>query len=472
MANITAQFYNFTKRLNSTKQPTGIAHTDFGISFKDGADLEKPTIELHSANAFRFNYCYIDFTARYYFVDAVRSIAHNTYEIDLIEDYLATFKSALIGQRVYASYASYNYDEQLDDIRVTPVPNARVVTNDCPFEIMKVDSGGNPSVTSLASVITDDGAFNGVDIIYAWDIGSGNYIKKLASPSFYRDVKQAMGGGDPMDYVCEVWAVPFDVNQCHDGVVKGVLIGDDKTAYEVAALSKLEVKRHTHVIDIPQPTHNDFRFSGKYVQYQLVIPCIGIINIPTDLVRASSNKLLNVAFGADCLTGQYVFTASVAGVNLGVFGTSLKSPLPLNKQGGAGAQMAVNGIAGAHAGAGTGLALGGGWGALGGAIVGGIGGVVKGAVEGNTLEKTSSSIGSIAASALYKSFSKPTIIMIEYDSDIDPATLTDLCGRPCERVITINNGYIQTRGASLAVNGTDSETEALNAAFNTGVYVQ
>lgn len=468
---INVDFYSFSKRKNSTKKPTGTPHT-VAVTLKEDTDLERPTLEIVDAAITAYNYCYMAYTGRYYWVTAKRSIAQNTFEIELLEDYLASHIDSVRGQSIYAAFCSYQYDEQLDDERVSPVPNARIVTNDCPFEIMKVDGSGNPSVTSLASVITDDGAFNGVDIIYAWDVAEGNYIKKLAKPAFYRDVKQAMGGGDPMDYVCEVWAVPFDVNQCHDGVVKGVLIGDDETAYEVAAFAKLEVKRHTHVIDIPQPTHNDFRFSGKYVQYHLVIPCIGVVNIPTDLVRASSNKLLNVAFGADCLTGQYVFTASVAGVNLGVFGTSLKSPLPLNKQGGAGAQMAVNGVVGAHAGAGTGLALGGGWGALGGAIVGGIGGVIKGAVEGNTLDKTSSSIGSIAASALFKSFSKPTVIMVEYDSNIDPATLTATHGRPCGKIVSVSNGYIQSAGASLSFAGTDGEIDEVNNAFDGGVYVE
>lgn len=465
---INVDFYTFSKRKNSTKKPTGTAHT-VAVSFKETTDLENPTIEVHDATIGSYNYAYIGYTGRYYFVSRRRSIAKDTFEIDLVEDYLASAIDSIRGQAVYCAMSSVNYNVNLDDARVSPMPQPTITPADCAFEVIETDTNGDPTDHVISTVITTDGEFNGVDVIYAWDEWD-NYIKKLGNADFYKDLKNAMGGGDPMDYVCEVWTTLLKPSACHSSVVKGVVIGDDEHPYEVGAITDLAPKRYNHDIIIPQPSVSDFRYSEKYVKYYLVLPFIGIITIPTDVVRNSAH-LLSISFGGEILSGQLVITAKIGSINLGVYGTSLKSPLPLNKQSGAGASMLVNGVGGALGGAGTGMALGGAWGALGGAITGAAMGVAKAAMQGSSVEKTSSSVGSIALGALFKSFSKPTVVLVEYASDIDPATLTPF-GRPCEKVVTVANGYMQTRNASFSFAGTDSEIDQVNRAFDTGVYVE
>lgn len=468
---ITAQFYNFAKRGNSTKKPSGNGYA-VNVAFKENTDLEAPTLEIHDANILSYNYAYIAYTGRYYWVAGRRSIAKDTFEIELVEDYLASHISSVMGQNVYVAMSSVDFNQWLDDPRVTPAPLPNIATADCPFEIIGVDGDGNPTDHIISTVITDDGAFNGVDVIYAWDVGpNGNYIKNLATASFYKDLKQLMGGGDPMDYVCEVWTTLLNPTACHNSVVKGVIIGDDENAYEVAALADLAPIRYEHTFLIPLPTNaSDFRFSERFVKYYLILPFIGIVSIPTEVVRASSH-LITIAFGGEVLSGQISITAKIGNMNLGVYGTSLKSPLPLNKQSGSGASMLINGIGGAMSGAVSGAHFGGGWGAVGGAITGAGLGVARAALNGVDVEKTASSIGSISLGALFKSFSKPTVVMVEYDSDIDPATLTGV-GRPAEKMTVVKNGYMQTRNASLSFAGTENEINEVNRAFNAGVYVE
>lgn len=468
---ITAQFYTLAKRGNSTKKPTGNGYA-VNVSLKESTDLEHPIIEVHDATIMSYNYAYLSYTGRYYWVNGRRSIAKDTFEIELSEDYLASHISSVMGQSVYVAMSSVIYNQWLDDPRVTPDPVPNVQTADCAFEIIGTDSSGNPTYHVISTVITDDGAFNGVDVIYAWDVGAqGNYIKNLAHASFYSTLKQLMGGGDPMDYVCEVWATLLKPTACHSGINKGVKIGDDTNVYDVAAVSDLASIRYEHTFQVPLPTNaSDFRFSERFVKYYLILPFIGIIKIPTEVVRASSH-LITIAFGGEILSGQISITAKIGNINLGVYGTTLKSPLPLNKQSGAGASMLVNGVGGAISGAVTGAHFGGGWGAIGGAVTGAGMGVAKAAIEGDNVEKTASSIGSISLGALFKSFSKPTVVMVEYDSDIDPATLTPV-GRPAEKMGVIQNGYMQTRNASLSFSGTENEVNEVNKAFNAGVYVE
>ena len=464
--NINANFYTLSKRKNSTRKPTGAGYA-VSICFKDDTDLENPTIEVHDANIKSYNYCYIDYTARYYWVSARRSIAKDTFEIDLVEDYLASAISSIFGQSCYVAMSSVDYDTELDDGRVVPVPAADFDDASCDFEIINSQSGTEVYLTQCATLITEDGIFNGVDVVYGWD--AADYISRLANPTTLDTIRQRLGGGDPMDNICEIWTTPLNPAKCHTVQGKSIHINGD--TYDVQCLSKLNVKSYFDTITMPRPSVSDFRYSERFVKYYLKIPYIGVITIPTELVRASVSNLLEITYGADILTGQMVFTASIRGVSLGVYGTSLKSPIALSKQGNTAAQMAISGVGGAISGAVMG-SRGGVWGAIGGAAAGAALGVAGAALTTPNMEKVSSSMGSIALSALYNEFYRPTVVMIEYPADIDPATLSPVIGRPCERVSTVKNGYMQTRAASFSFAGTDKEIEQVNRLFDAGVYVE
>lgn len=67
---ISVNFYTFSKKANSTAQPTGTG-TVYNCVFLDGADVLQPTIKLNvgmSASVTAFNYCYISDFHRYYFI--------------------------------------------------------------------------------------------------------------------------------------------------------------------------------------------------------------------------------------------------------------------------------------------------------------------------------------------------------------------------------------------------------------------
>lgn len=466
---INVDFYSFSKRKNSTKKPTGTAHT-VSVSFKEETELERPTIEVHDSTITGYNYAYIAYTGRYYWVSGKRSIAKDTYEVDLVEDYLASHIDGVRGQNVYCAMSSVDYDEQIDDARVVPVPlAAEVESAHCGFDLFFI-SGGKPTVNKYASVISPDGLFDGLEIVTSWEVGH-SYITDASTPSVYKDIKEDMGGGDPMDYICEVWQSPLFASKCHSVSTNRSIEVGGKTYNDVNAIASLQPIRHTDVIMLPLPSYNDFRFSERFVSYYLMLPFIGCINIPVDLVRQSSH-LLNITYAGDVLSGQITIGVYLAGVCLGVYGTILKTPLPLNKQSTNVGDIIVQGVSGAAKGAVAGAATGGGWGAIAGAFGGAIGGGVKGAITGDKVEKVSASAGALSILALYENVTAPTVIMIAYDSNVDPASLAAVSGRPCHKVVTVKNGYMQTVNASLSFAGTDGEINEVNNAFNGGVYVE
>ena len=88
---------------------------EFEIKLKDGTYLYEPTI-LFKRNVFPiFNYCYIDVFKRYYFVNDVKTIRNNLFEIFLICDVLESFKTDILNSparvAIQSDYNKYYNDD-------------------------------------------------------------------------------------------------------------------------------------------------------------------------------------------------------------------------------------------------------------------------------------------------------------------------------------------------------------------------
>ena len=112
-----ATFYTFSKKLNSTKQPTGTG-TQYDIVIKSGSSIINPTIELQlpiANNPTALNYCHIADFGRYYFVhDWV--FTNRLWVAQLTADPMASFKTNI------GSYSGYI-------LRSASTSNGRVVDN-------------------------------------------------------------------------------------------------------------------------------------------------------------------------------------------------------------------------------------------------------------------------------------------------------------------------------------------------------
>ena len=467
MASIKATFWTFAKRENSTKAPTD-GGTEINIALKDATNLLSPVIELHYSEAFRFNYCYIDFTGRYYFVTSFDSIAKDTYIANLECDVLATWISSVRGQSVYASMCSYGYDVNIDDTRVVPLNDVEVSWNS-PFFLTGL-TGNIPY--QFLSVITNDGLLSGVDIFYAGASSGriGDFVQSLSDVAFWTDLAMRISGVNAFDSLNELYYLPFIPEFCHatdNAHWAGVFT---KEIRGFSCIADPRVKEHNDGdIEIRKPTNRDFRYSEKYVKYYLQLPYIGVISVPTDLCRKASR--LTFDYAMDCISGTLCIAPRVAGVLLGVFSTNLKSSIGIarqHKQGSAIMQSAVNSVTG---------------GALSGAMLGGVSGALAGAAGGALLagaqsvltmpsfDRVGSNSGSLAPLGLTNE-QGVQLYCVEADSDIDPATLNAIAGRPTERVVAIANGFIQARNASVSFAGSPEEIRQFNNLLNGGIYVE
>lgn len=111
----TATFYTFSKRINSTKQPSG--GSEYSIELKAGSSAINPTIRLdvgQSGNPTGYNYCYIAAFNRYYWVRDWQW-DNRLWVAQLVSDPMASFKSSIGSYTAYVTRAASAYNMRVVD---------------------------------------------------------------------------------------------------------------------------------------------------------------------------------------------------------------------------------------------------------------------------------------------------------------------------------------------------------------------
>ena len=128
---VSASFWKFSKRKNSTKQPTGTG-TQYSVDLKSGTSLISPTLLLN--NSGKPDYNYFQFEGMYYFVTDIVAVRNDLWEIYGKVDSLATGKTSILNTTAYVMYDSVTNTE-IPDTRIPMKTTASVQTSTaaCPF---------------------------------------------------------------------------------------------------------------------------------------------------------------------------------------------------------------------------------------------------------------------------------------------------------------------------------------------------
>ena len=111
----SVEFWSFAKKDNSTKVPT-TSGTSYTCEVADTSGILSPTIKLHTnfTDPSTYTYARISEFARYYFVSNWR-YDRGLWWADLVEDVLATYKSAIGNLSMYVVRSSYSMDGRIVD---------------------------------------------------------------------------------------------------------------------------------------------------------------------------------------------------------------------------------------------------------------------------------------------------------------------------------------------------------------------
>ena len=316
-------FSNFSKRINSTKQPTTATATLTG-KLKESCSIENPVFQIKPLNPDTlpgYTYAYIPSFHRYYFVsDWVFNVP--LWECTLQEDYLASWKTNIGNTSAYIDRSASESDGTILDTQyiTTTAATIQAVTANAPWEydgcfiLGVIDStdqlasqmGG--AVTyyvltpaeckSLVSYLLSDTFLDAEGFPTQMTITqqmSQDMAKAFVNPfqfiascmwfplpsSLFYDSNQSL-----QNITVGYWAIPVDVARGHLLTVWTV-----NTAYQVT------IPEHPQAA-----TRGAYLNQEPYTRASLLAPPFGLI--PLDLMYKNRGNILTAWIHADPISGQ------------------------------------------------------------------------------------------------------------------------------------------------------------------------
>lgn len=454
-------YKNFSKKRNSTKQPSNLAsqYTSKSVVLKEESSVTSPVFILSGYDA-SYNYVRVPDWGRYYFIDDVTLNINGLFEIHCTCDLLATYKTQIGGYTAFIERTSdaTKYNTDLLDSALSSEDGSEV------FASASTNLFGNNNGGCYVVRMQGTGA-TGVSTYVFNDI---NQLGILFNPMFddYEptDTLEALDEFvkfficDPSKYLVGAYYSPLSYSYYSAvGATRAVNIGWYDTQQSAVAIAQT-VHNFSITINKPSGIYTDFRRTDpRFSHYTLYIPAIGSVEISCDNVEAT----LKLEGAIDLLTGGIHYRLTANGSTIASYEGNCYVALAL------GSSSVSNGVSQLFSGAvttGLGLSTGNGIEAVSGGIktIKGIGDVIMGTPSVN---------GSAGAMASIKR--DPDVIMsvcqkhsAEFPSNV--------AGRPCCKNLQINtiSGYIQCAGASLDMRGFESDKEGINNLLNSGFYYE
>jgi len=198
-------FYNFSKKSNSTKRPTSPALATFDCVLKDSCSVIDPVVMLEAGllNRPAFNYAYIPDFQRYYFItDWVFN--RRLWVASLSCDVLATYKPTIGAMNLYILRSSAQFNGRVVDNKYPTISKPYSYIDDM-GPVYETDGGTDYEVPNFFNTTLGAGYY------YIGVIGSNGTGVKWYVMDAYGFNKLA---GDLMNYV------PSDMTDISSGIAK------------------------------------------------------------------------------------------------------------------------------------------------------------------------------------------------------------------------------------------------------------
>ena len=268
---VTVNFYTFSKKENSTAQPSG--GTSYNCQLKAPCGILNPKIRLNlgaSGNPAGYNYAYIASFNRYYWVREWTNIGP-IWEADLAVDVLASYKSAIGSSNLYALRSSYSYNGDIVDA-LYPC-KANVDTDDISVNsafsnmtgvyVCGIVSGGTlVPASQVGSVKYYYMSASGLETLCDYLLDTGNYSTMgLSSSDCELDLQKSLI--DPLQYIKSCIWLPIDPSTVSMSTGTLYINGWAVPGIEYAGVSGKYVIDTS--VSITLPKHPDSASRGNYL---------------------------------------------------------------------------------------------------------------------------------------------------------------------------------------------------------------
>lgn len=412
-----------------------------------------------------YTYAYIDHLKKYYFVNAPVILTDGTIQYDLIEDVLATHKTAIGSTVAQISYSSTGYDIWKADTRL-PVKVTKTITKSS-------GSAGvfNGTGTYILGVSNVDAGTSAVCYYAMSQAELQAFMTEVATDTNMKTAVQNYCA-DLWDAIISCTWVPFSSSEI-PGASDTIKVANYTCTATGRKISNPPTRGSSVTLSIPW-TYSDFRRNPPYTTLSAWIPGFGYTTLNAgDLVSDTSLKF---DFMIDGVTGD-VCCNIIDAVNSNILQSisyNAGVSVPLSRY-----TMDVQGIITSTTnvlGNATDTVIAGGLlnpAGVASGVISTLGAATSLAIAANTrdvsIKGTSGGRAIIAEGIdveLY-AFSVNT-------EDPDDANYIARWGRPVGVTHAINNhsGYVQCDGASVAIAGDTMERDEINSYLNSGFYYE
>lgn len=434
------KLYQFSKRENSTKRPSGGATVS--VRLKDGTSIFNPSFELNASSAPTATY--LSWGSRYYYVDDVTYL-NGIYVIDCSIDVLATWKTEIGNTSAFVKYATSGYDIGLIDSRLSSDLNA--IVNVAEAKIM----GGLPS-GYVVTYVGDQGSTN--PVVALSEAGVCALMNAVQSSAFAELLNNPENALSKIlsDCASAITSCKYLPIIGYGGRRTITLAGGYDTG--ITGNEVEPTTGNTVTIDIPWNfPKGDFRNRSQFTSLIIYLPGYGFAQLNTDDFVGDDSIYITAVL--DSTSGGLAY--DVGGVMKAECDISTPIQISTTTQGNAlGALVSAGG---ALAGIATGNVA---------VAAGGLFGAITSAMQTNT-----GAVGSMGSHAGWSLHSNEIILrVISHDTSVTPSNMATVQGRPVGKVTGITAGYNECVNASVECDAPQALKDKINAYLNGGVYYE
>lgn len=308
-----ATFYQFAKRTNSTKRPSG--GQELGIDLKAPCNIINPEIKIATqSDPTGYNYCYLPTFSRYYWVKNW-TYSGGLWVASLTVDTLASYREQIGNSTEYVVRSSAKFDGTISDGLYPATAEVRSVTSAFQGGFSETISGGFFVIGFIAKAANSIGAITYVVMT------PGNAKKlsaKLLTDVSYLSIDNAEISDsltkvlfNPYQYIVSCNYFPFDVAEltAHLPLVSNVDVGwwsIDIPCWILGA----DNNNLTKSVSVGIPKHPQAASRGgycnasPYTDYTIFLQPFGVI--PLDASKLWGAATLSIQYTVDLFTGDSI----------------------------------------------------------------------------------------------------------------------------------------------------------------------
>ena len=279
---ITAKFYTFTKRRNSTKIPSSGSGSSKNIVIKEGSSVLSPSIVLDISNPTDYNYCYIASFGRYYFINDWIS-DHGRWIADLTVDVLGSWRSSIRSSSQYVLRSSSEWNSYLSDplypgtLKKTYSHHDFLNTERCfmtnyAYVIGVMNGTSNaPRLGGVTYYVLTDGQ---LQTFMNALLGNADYLGKNSGGSWIfpdlfgitKEVMQALV--NPTQYIVDSYMLPYDIpyTQSSPFTVGGYTLPGFSGNVDAVSVQNQRYRNEFYTQDVTLEYHPQFATRGSYLK--------------------------------------------------------------------------------------------------------------------------------------------------------------------------------------------------------------